>query len=51
LALIKEDAMNHMGMIIDCIFREGFRVFKLKSFHLDRRDIEEFAEINKQPPR
>ena len=51
LALIKQDAMDSMGKIIDVIFREGFRVFKLKNFRLSSRDLDDFAAISKKSSR
>jgi nucleoside-diphosphate kinase len=37
-----------MGKIIDTIYREGFRVFKVKMFKLSDRDLEDFAAISKK---
>ena len=51
LGIIKQEALEHMGKIIDVIYREGFRVFKLKMFKISPRDIEDFAAISKKTSR
>ena len=48
LALVKADGFNHLGRIVDAIYREGFRVFKMKMFKLSRRDLEDLAAISKK---
>jgi nucleoside diphosphate kinase len=51
LALIKQDSIDSMGKIIDIIYREGFRVYKLKNFRLSNRDLDDFAAISKKTSR
>ncbi|XP_062508899.1 nucleoside diphosphate kinase 7-like [Corticium candelabrum] len=44
LAIIKPDAVKHMGSIIDIIHNEGFKVCRAQMVHLTRKEAAEFYE-------
>ncbi|PRP81883.1 hypothetical protein PROFUN_08747 [Planoprotostelium fungivorum] len=49
LALIKPDAFEHAGKIVDAIYRDGFRIFKMKKIKLTRSELEEWASVCRRP--
>merc|ERR1712216_691099 len=50
LALIKPDAFLKMGKIIDQINKDGFRIGRMRSLQLTRRDAQEFYAEHKDKP-
>eukprot|EP00741_Cyanophora_paradoxa_P015084 tig00020848_g14555.t1 len=50
LAMIKPDAVQHAGKILDAIFAAGLKVANLKMFQLSIGDAQEFYTIHRDKP-
>ena len=45
--MIKPDAVQHFGKILDLVYRNGFRVAKLKMTRLSLAEAQEFYAVHK----
>jgi len=50
LALVKPDAIKHVGRILNCIYQSGFEVLRLKSLRLKRQEVIDFYEDEQAEP-
>lgn len=48
--MIKPDAYEKMGKIIDAILKDGFTIGRMKLFHLSKEDAEEFYSVHRDRP-
>mmetsp|Transcript_59306 Transcript_59306/g.95912 ORF Transcript_59306/g.95912 Transcript_59306/m.95912 type:complete len:375 (-) Transcript_59306:407-1531(-) len=50
LALIKPDAFLKVGKILNAVYKDGFRVGRMRSLHLSRGDAQEFYAEHRGKP-